>query len=55
MTDASDERPPEQAGDPPDGADAKPPAGSDEGERERPTADAVEEKYDFYLMLEHSV
>jgi len=47
MTDASDERPPEQAGDPPDGADAKPPAGSDERERERPTADAVEEKYNF--------
>jgi hypothetical protein len=64
MTDASDERPPEQAGEPPDEADPNSPDGagselpdssdeadrdapSDEEDRERPTAEAVEGKYDF--------
>jgi len=64
MTDASDEQPPERAGEPPDGtdapdsrdgstpeppdeADSEPPADAPSDEGERPTAEEVEERYDF--------
>ena len=52
MTDASDDQPPEQAGEPPDGADAPeadsaPPEAPSDEDRERPTPEEVEQKYDF--------